>query len=54
MVTPDVPVRSAGYDADVTAASSWAAPTAQPENLTGTPGFRSAAGQQGAYPEDGR
>ena len=29
MVTPDVPVRSAGYDADVTAASSWAAAAAR-------------------------
>ncbi len=77
MVTPDVPVRSAGYGADVTAASSWAAPTAQDQDLTGadtgvpvsrepgsssaiptaggaTPEFRSDAGQQGAYPEDGR
>jgi hypothetical protein len=37
MVTPDVPVRSAGYDADVTAGSSWSASTAQPltEDLTG-------------------
>jgi hypothetical protein len=79
MVTPDVPVGSAGFDADVTAASSWSAPSAQPmtEDLTGadmdvpvsrapasssvlptaggsTPEFRSDAGQQGAYPEDGR
>ncbi len=77
MVTPDVPVGSAGYTADVTAASSWAAPSAQPADLTGadldvpvsrepasssvlpkaggaTPEFRSEAGQQGAYPEDGR
>jgi hypothetical protein len=35
MVTPDVPVGSVGYTADVTPASSWAAPTAQPEDLTG-------------------
>jgi hypothetical protein len=37
MVTPDVPVRPVGYDADVTAGSSWSAPSAQPltEDLTG-------------------